>query len=202
MTKPSREFVIWLARNVLPHEPALRHWLQSKTNLEKLGLTADDIVQETYARLTKLPSVDHVTNPKAYTFRTAHSVLLQEIRRNRVVPIETVESLDSLDLVSQEPSPDRALELQQDMRILASAISSMPKKCRTVFVLRKIHGYSQREIAVQLGISENTVETHLARGVRKLMDYYRSSGISPPTASNDLNLSELANGKKKTQRRH
>ena len=199
---PSKDFVTWLARNVLPHEAALRHWLRRRTRLNALGLTVDDIVQETYAQLARMPSVDHIHNPRAYVFRTAHSILLQEIRRSRVIPIDSVVSLDSVELVSQEPSPDRALELKQEMRILASAISSMPKKCRTVFVLKKIHGYSQREIALRLGISENTVETHLARGVKKLMDFYRSSGIKPLSASEGANPGELANEKKDKKRNH
>lgn len=202
MSTQSKEFVVWLARHVLPHEPALRHWLRGRTKLEQFGLTADDIIQEAYARLTTLPSVEHIQNPKAYLFRTAHSVLLQEIRRNRVIPIDSVESLDSLELMSHEPAPDRALELQQDMRILASAIGAMSKKCRIVFVLKKIHGYSQREIAQRLGISENTVETHLARGVKKLMEYYRSSGITPPNTSEGVSHGERTHGTKNKQPNH
>ncbi|MDT9156054.1 sigma-70 region 4 domain-containing protein, partial [Escherichia coli] len=65
-----------------------------------------------------------------------------------------------------------------------------------------VHGYSQREIAEQLGISENTVETHLARGVKKLMDFYQSSGIEPPAASDRLNSGEIRNGKRREVRGH
>ncbi len=192
----------WLAGNVLPHEPALRRWLTKRARLERIGLTADDIIQETYARLTRLTSVEHIRDPRAYVFRAAYSILLQEIRQNRVVSFESIESLEALDLVSQEPSPDRRVEIAQEMQTLNLAISAMPKKCRIVFVLRKVHGYSQREIAAHLGISENTVETHLARGVRKLMDFYRSSGIQPPAASDRLNADEQANAKKREVRRN
>jgi len=202
MHTPSGEFIAWLARSIIPHEPALRSWLQKRARLDRIGLTADDIIQETYARLTRLASVEHIRDPRAYVFRTAYSILLQEIRQNRVVSIESIESLEELDLVSQEPSPDRVLEMTQEMRILSKAINSMPKKCRIVFVLRKVHGYSQREIAKQLGISENTVETHLARGVKKLMDFYQSSGIEPPAASDRLNSGEIRNGKRREVRGH
>lgn len=200
MERPSGDFVAWLARTVIPHEPALRRWLEKRARLDRLGLTADDIIQETYARLTRLPSVEHIRDSRAYVFRTAYSILLQEIRQNRVVSFESLDSLEALELVSQAPSPDQLAEMAQEMRILSLAIASMPDKCRTVFVLRKVHGYSQREIAAQLGISENTVETHLARGVRKLMDFYQSSGIQPPAASDRLNASELGNAKKRQAR--
>ncbi|MEQ8299044.1 MAG: sigma-70 family RNA polymerase sigma factor [Hyphomonas sp.] len=202
MSAQSNEFIVWLSRHVLPHEPALRHWLQGRAPLHKLGLTADDLVQEAYVRLTQLHSVEHIQNPKAYFFRTAHSILLQEIRKNRVVPIESVVSLDSLDVISHEPTPDQALESRQDMQTFSSAIRTMPKKCRTVFVLKKVHGYSQREIAEKLGISENTVESHLARGIRKLMDYYSGSGISPPNVSEGIGLGERTHEHKSKQRNH
>lgn len=188
MDAASSTFVTWLARNVLPHEPALRHWLQRRARLDMLGLTADDIVQETYARLARMPSTDHIRDPRAYVFRTAYSLLLQEIRRSRVVPIDSMDTSEALDIASQAPSPDMIMEMRQDMQILSQAIDSMPPKCRRVFVLRKLHGYSQREIAEELGITENTVETHLARGIRKLMDFYQSSGIQPPIASDKVNI--------------
>jgi RNA polymerase sigma factor (sigma-70 family) len=176
MSNLSREFAVWLSRNILPYEPAVRKWLESRNRLDRLGLTADDIVQECYARLAKLESVDHIRKSREYFFRTAHSIVLQEVRRSRVVSIDAIESIDAQDVTCQLPTPDHLMEIRQEMSLLSSAISSMPKKCQAVFVLRKIEGYSQREIAEKLGISENTVESHLAKGIKKLMEFYRASG--------------------------
>lgn len=41
------------------------------------------------------------------------------------------------------------------------AIATLPEKCREVFVLSKIEGLKNREIAEKLNISEKTVERHL-----------------------------------------
>jgi RNA polymerase sigma-70 factor (ECF subfamily) len=54
---PSRERGVWLERHVLPHKPALRAWLGGRY---LKGLEIDDIVQETYARLAKAGSLQHV----------------------------------------------------------------------------------------------------------------------------------------------
>ena len=40
------------------------------------------------------------------------------------------------------------------------AVRQLPEQCRRVFVLKKVYGYSQREIAKELSLSESTVEKH------------------------------------------
>ena len=50
--------------------------------------------------------------------------------------------------------------------MLTQAVARLPERCRQVFTLRKVYGLSQKEIAASLDISENTVEQHLAKGVR------------------------------------
>jgi RNA polymerase sigma-70 factor (ECF subfamily) len=59
----------WLADQILPHEAALRSWLRRKKDLP---IEADDLVQEAYATLAELDSVEHIHNPKAYLFQTAN----------------------------------------------------------------------------------------------------------------------------------
>ena len=51
--------------------------------------------------------------------------------------------------------------------MLVRAIQGLPDRCRQVFTLRKVYGYSQKEIALRLNISENTVEQHLTKAARR-----------------------------------
>ena len=46
----------------------------------------------------------------------------------------------------------------------------LPEKCREVFVLSKIEGLKNREIAEKLGISEKTVERHMSIALSKLRE--------------------------------
>jgi DNA-directed RNA polymerase specialized sigma24 family protein len=60
--------------------------------------------------------------------------------------------------------------------------------------MRKIDGLSQREVATQLGITEDTVERQVSRGVRALADAMLCSGVQLDTkafgrARNDKRLS-------------
>ena len=51
------------------------------------------------------------------------------------------------------------------------AVRILPVQCRKVFVLKKVYGYSQREIAIELEISESTVEKHIALGMKRCINF-------------------------------
>ncbi len=49
---------------------------------------------------------------------------------------------------------------------VAELARGLPVECRQVFTLRKVYGYSGREIASRLGIPEHAVEEHLIQAAR------------------------------------
>lgn len=163
----SRARIDWLAAHVLPHEPALRAWLAARTGS---AADIDDIVQDVYAVLAGLESVAHIREPRAYLFTTAQSLVMQQLRRARVVPIEAVADVERLRLLSDEHTPERHASASEDLRRLRALIARLPDKCREAFVLRRIDGLSQREIAQRMGVSENTVEKHVGKALRLLTE--------------------------------
>lgn len=50
---------------------------------------------------------------------------------------------------------------------LEKLVTQLPEKCRLAYHLRE-EGLSQKEIAASMGVSENTVETHIGRALRFL----------------------------------
>ncbi|HYE37043.1 sigma-70 family RNA polymerase sigma factor [Methylocaldum sp.] len=125
--------------------------------------TALDLSQETYLRLVRKDALAHAENLPAYLFRTAERLAIDYLRQNR----QTFVSTDSLidDLTCPKLSPDELAMLRQQCEILLDAIASLPKKCRHVFLLRKIDELSYGEIAARLGISEKTVQRHLVKAM-------------------------------------
>ena len=75
-------------------------------------------------------------------------------------------------LASQTPVSDTFTEKQVSFdelqHELTALVSSLPEKCQLVYKLSREAGYSQKEIANHLSISEKTVESHLARAVKTL----------------------------------
>jgi RNA polymerase sigma factor (sigma-70 family) len=165
----------WLAEHVLPHERGLRAWLAQRRVVD---LDVDDIVQETYAVLAELKSVEHIRNPRTYLFSVAHSIILQHVRRQRIVSIEAMADLDQLGIYSDEPTPEEALAEFQELRGMAQLIAGLPGKCREAFTLRKVEGLSQRDIAGRMRISESTVEKHIGRALKLLMSAMRGAGTA------------------------
>ena len=56
-------------------------------------------------------------------------------------------------------------ELRQRMD---EEISKLPEKCRLVFTLSRLEGFSNKEIAEQLEISPKTVEAHMGKALKTL----------------------------------
>jgi RNA polymerase sigma-70 factor (ECF subfamily) len=163
----AKERALWLAEHVLPCEPALRNWLQRRLSVRQ---DADDVIQETYAILASMADVSHVRQPRAYVYSVAQSVVLQQLRRAQVVSIEAVAEIDHVAICGDEVCPERTASSRQELARIGALIDGLPDKCREAFVLRRVEGYSQREIAQRMQISENTVEKHICKGIRVLME--------------------------------
>lgn len=66
------------------------------------------------------------------------------------------------------PSPEGLAELQQRLAAMQKLIDGLPPRCRDVFWLCRVEGYTQPEIAQRLGISLNMVERHMIRALLDL----------------------------------
>lgn len=162
MTVASRERAIWLRQNVLPHEPELRSWLNRRIIS---GLDVDDVVQESYAIFAGLQGVDHIRDARIYFFEVAKSVILQSLRKSRIVAFNALAEFDALSIPDDQPSPETIAAGRQELGRLADLIVKLPPKCREAFVLRKVCGLSQREVAVAMSVSENTIEKHIGKAL-------------------------------------
>lgn len=180
MTRITDERALWLERCILPHEPGLRAWLRRR---HVDGLDVDDIVQEAYAKLAALESVESVRNPYAYLIQTAYSVVCTHLRRSQVVSIRALEDAELWRFESLEASPERQASDRDELHRIGEIVASFPRQVAAVFVLRRIEGLSQRDTAQRLNVSESTVEKHMAKGIRLFMDALGRSGISSPRAS-------------------
>jgi RNA polymerase sigma-70 factor (ECF subfamily) len=129
----------------------------------------DELLQETYARLLVVNPAGGaaVRSVRGLALTIARNIALDWLRHRDVVPMELVSDLASLDVLDEKAQVEEIVNSHQELTLLAEAVAELPKRARQAFTLRRVYGLSQREIAVNLGISEKTVEQLLARAVRR-----------------------------------
>lgn len=65
-------------------------------------------------------------------------------------------------------STEQAIQFEALKEQLLKETAKLPDKCRLVFQLSRDEGYSHKQIAASLRISEKTVESHLSKALRSL----------------------------------
>ena len=143
----------------------------------------DEMVQETFLRAFDTGLNREIKSPRSYLFRVARNLALRELnKKSRQLTDYLEESVDET-ILAREASIEEEIIAQQKLQQYCNAIAELPEQCRRVFLLRKVHALSHKEIAAQLGISVRTVEKHLAKGVDRFTDYMakRESTGKPET---------------------
>jgi RNA polymerase sigma-70 factor (ECF subfamily) len=146
----------------------------------------EDIIQETYLRLFQAAKQRPIRSPRAFMIKTIRNLALNKLRwADALNHVSTVDPPAETEArrerashdVSVEQTPESLLESQQEFSVFCQAIRALPRQCRRVFLLRRVYDLSQREVAAQLGLSERTVENHIAKAAVDCSDYMRVHGF-------------------------
>ena len=138
----------------------------------------EDIVQEAYVRLCQVNGNEEIKHPKSYLARVVRNLALDYVKRADQRLNTSFESSDDLPVERDGARSDttfvEAASLEEFGQF-CDAVRALPIQCRRVFILKKVYNYSQREIARELGISQSTVEKHVALGIRRCLEYMEQS---------------------------
>ena len=170
----------WFVREVLPLEAALTKFLQHN---RRNGTDVADLLQDVYLRIYDSACRQLPESTKSFVFATAHNLLVDRVRREKVVPLEMVENLEALGIAAEIPGPDENVIAREELRRVQAALDHLPARSREAVLLRQVEGLSRREIAARMGITEKTVKWHLNTGVRALADILYSDTAEPRTSS-------------------
>lgn len=174
MPFPETDQFRWFVEEVQPHESSLRAYLRH--SLRSLA-DVDDLMQECYARLLRARAGGEVRSSRAFLFTVARNAVRDLLRRRAVSDAISITETVALPVLEDGPNVVDFVSRREELALLTEAIRALPERCRHVFLLRKIQGLSQREIAARLGITENTVETLVAKGARRCADHLRAHGV-------------------------
>lgn len=173
MTSPA--LVDWFVREVLPLEAALMHFLRKNwRNSEEVA----DLRQDVYVQIFDAARKQLPTHTKAFVFQTARNLLIDRVRHDQVIPIESVSDLEAVEVAEDRPGPEDVAIARDDLRRLRTALDKLPPRCREAVVLGRIEGLPGRAIAVRMGVTDQTVSEHLANGIRALVNEIYGRGSS------------------------
>ncbi len=132
---------------------------------------ANDVVQECFCRLyERRRELRKELQVRPYLYKSVYNACMDAIKHQKVESNYINQEL--LDFyfskVVETPEAEQAL-LDEDLKgAIQDAINKLPERCREIFVLSKVDGLSNKQIAEQLNISMKTVESHMTTAFVRL----------------------------------
>ena len=136
--------------------------------------TALDILQDTYLKAFR--SLDRLEDPArfgAWVRRIAHNQAVDVLRQKQPVVFSSLESEDGdipleFEDTREEHLPEAVIDRQETARLMREILDSLPEEQRVAIAMFYYEQMSVREIAEELGVTENTVKSRLNYGRKKV----------------------------------
>jgi RNA polymerase sigma factor (sigma-70 family) len=129
-----------------------------------------DLRQEAYVRIYEAAQRERPAPVKPFLIMIVRNLMIDRLRRKNVVSIQTMADMDWVNISENTPSPEDRVSARQELQRMQAALDQLPPRCREVIILRRVYGFSQREVAIKMGIKEETVENQVMKGMRMLAD--------------------------------
>jgi RNA polymerase sigma factor (sigma-70 family) len=136
----------------------LRNWLSRQT---RCHLRAEDIAQDTFCRILERQSGSSARDPRAYLAQIARRLLIDDVRRRKVEQAILAALADD-DFIT-DMTPERIAIARQILTTLLRILDALPMAARDAFILRRVEGLEQQQIADRLGISLSSVRRYIAQ---------------------------------------
>ncbi len=172
----SRIFSVFIDNEVIIKR-FLRRYFSNSHDIE-------DISQETIMRALHAEQNKEIHEPRAFLFGVAKNIARKTLEKKSKSLIDFIEDFAEKEYLSNEPSVDEHLEGKRKMLVFWDAVSGLPPQCQKVFVLKKVYGYSHKEIAKKLEISISTIEKHAATGLKRCSEYMDMHQVGISTQDN------------------
>jgi RNA polymerase sigma-70 factor (ECF subfamily) len=141
---------------------------------------AEDLVQETFARVLSRPRMLHGDDELYYLMRVLRNTFLTSRRTAARRPV-TVATLEDVVTADAKPMgrPDQALEVKE----VYATIAELPQDFREALVAVDVLGLSYREAARALGVREATITTRLFRARKQVAARLTPQDAAEPSAT-------------------
>ncbi len=153
------------------HHGWLTRWLGGRLSCSE---QAADIAQETYLRILTAPRYATPIKPRAFLVTVAKGLLVDHFRRSALERAY----LDVLAMQpeAEQPSPEEQVSMVQLLVEVDRLLDGLSRNARVAFLLDRVDGVPQAQIAEQLGVSTRRVRQYLTQAMRHC--YHLQFGVS------------------------
>jgi RNA polymerase sigma-70 factor (ECF subfamily) len=131
----------------------------------------DDIVQETFVRSYEANLKQEIKYVRSYMLKTAKNLALNHNAKWDNKYNDSIEDFVEPPVELSSAIFEDDYESKERFLCFCRATDQLSGSVRKCFILKKVYGFSQKEIAQYLQLSESTVEKHIAKGLLKSVRY-------------------------------
>lgn len=169
----------WMARN----STLTTLFLSTKRNIGRLIShivktdDIDDIVQETFIKTYEADLKQEIKYVRSYMLKTAKNLALNHVARWDNKYNDSLEDFTQPPVQLTSGKVEDDYESKEQFLFFCRATDQLSGSVRKCFILKKVYGLSQKEIASYLNLSESTVEKHIAQGLLKSTKYIKRMNL-------------------------
>lgn len=153
---------VWTDLNQRFREPLLAYFFKRVQNRAE----AEDLTQEAFIRLAQHPDRSAGKTLNAYVFTIASNLLKDRARSRTVRNAQKDRSLTDFENAPhlvEDRTPERVIIAKEALKHFWGALGELNERTREIFVLARLEGMQQRDIAMIYDISVSAVEKHILR---------------------------------------
>lgn len=128
---------------------------------------ASDVVQNVFVTLYEQRLSNSPQNVRSFLYTSVRNACLNVIKHEKIKRRFEQEAVFLADDVSSDTT-DRLIEESEAQAKVAAAMAQLPDQCRKIFTMNRFDGFSNQEIADELGLSKRTVETQISNALKIL----------------------------------
>lgn len=130
---------------------------------------AEDVAQEVFIKIWEgRRNLSNVRNFKNYLFQISKNAVIDYIRRESAMFLRN--NVFAGKLFASDDTFEDDFIARETQDAIDEIVGAMPPMRRKVFILNRVDGKTNDEIAEQLGLSKKTVENHLHLALRELKE--------------------------------
>ncbi len=126
--------------------------------------SAKDIVQNVFISLWQRREVSDIQSLKPYLQQAARFLVLKAIRANQT----DLRFYERVKEITSEILNDDPLIFKEQQLLIQNLLNSLPENCRETFRLSREEGYTYKQIASHLNISEKAVEKRMSKSLKHM----------------------------------